>query len=636
MTESGNRYVSDEILDLAGARIFYLTRDPNLIEQQLDGIDIEPVVNNDLLDRVSTDTYPTRACFRFEPSYMAEHAFTGISLGPDKTIPPSSIKNAKFDILAAGKSFGMGSSREHFVWSLKEAGIKLIIASSIEEICRRNLENIGLPYITGDVEEIISQILIKQKIGFDDLTQNMDSITQQVVRQHGLFTYLSAVGNLEALPKPNTANHPMTGPEKIIAAHMGVDAVKPGDVGFVDLDYRVSYEIFLPMSISILRRQMPNSKILDPGTVLAFYDHSVLDLNFNAQSLGKQMRETAQQEGFVLYDGDYKKGTRGICHTVLNEEYALPGQILGITDSHAPTAGVTGALPIGMGSTEMAGALRFKKSKITIPESILITLEGHPNPSVMSKDVVLYIMSQLKNGEAANRICEYTGPALDYIDFEEQSVLTNMVPEIGGFTGWIRPNQRVTEYLELERKIPHDELVKMLVYSDQNAEYKYYVSIDTSKLEPYVALPGNPRDSWPLSQVLQDNSIDKNVNKVVIGACTGGKLSDWRAAAEILINQKVNPKIQLFVYPASTRVKNKADREGLTEIIYKAGGIILPSACGACVNFGPGSVSKGERAASTTNRNFPGRMGQGDVFLVNARIAAATAIYGSLATPEML
>lgn len=622
-------------IELKGRKILYLTEDLSLIEQQLAGNLPADIFKLKRLNLVSTDTYPTLACFRFDKEYMGSKALTGLALTDGKKVPDNVIKEGNFAVLVAGASFGCGSSREHFPWSLKNV-VDLVIADSIGSICAQNCQNIGLPYIEGRTEEILDQLLQTGSISLEEAAKGLDPISTAIVRAGGLFPFLKQYQDSPGIiPKPETGPRPMTAAEKIIARHMGVNFVKPGDSGFLDVDHRYSYEIFSPMSHSILKEQIPDSTIKDPKSVYLFYDHSPLSISPDARLLGEQMRALAQKEKLTLHDGDLENGTEGICHKIMMEKYLKPGQVATGTDSHTCSLGL-GALGIGVGATEWAGALLAKKIRTSVPPSINFELRGFRPKGVMAKDIMLYILSQepIKNGEGIGKIFHFSGPSLDHLSVDEQFVFSNMAVEGGGFTGYVEMNKKLLEYYRRTHNLSTSEIAELVVYSDPDAVYEKRFAIDVSKLEPYIAKPGDPRNGIPLSKLLEENNGSLEINKAFIGSCTGGKYEDLLAAAEILTGKKVHRNVQLHISASSRSVYQRLRQEGIIHIFEEAGAIIVPSACGACVNFGPGSLSKGDVGISATNRNFPGRMGQGDVYLANPAVVAASAITGKISSPD--
>lgn len=638
MVEVNTNKEEQKSISLGRKRVLYLTKDPRLIERQLAGENLGPFSKQDLLDRVSTDTYPTRACFRFDKDYLAQNALTGLSLGHNHWVCENEIKNGGFGAIVAGASFGCGSSREHFPMSLKAAGIDLIIAESIERICAQNCQNIGLPYLEQDKTNLLYRLISGRSLPLSLITENMDSISRAIILKGGLFPYFKQYPSHESLPKPETHPRPMTGPEKIIAEHMGIPYVKPGDNGFIEADKKYSYEIFFPFSYHLLREHLPDSPILKPESVFLFYDHSVLDESPEAFSLAEEMRKIASLENLKLYDGNKKLGAEGICHTLMLDNHTLPGEVILGTDSHTCQLGAAGALSIGIGATEWAAALWTNKIRISVPRSLRFELKGAPPSGVMAKDIMLYLLSlpYIKDGYGIGKIFEFSGESFNCLKFDEQVVFANMAVEGGAFTGFITPNENSILFIMKRHNLSSGNLLKLLHYSDQGAEYDNEFLIDISSLEPYIALPGDPRNGIPLSELLADSKIDKKVQKAYIGSCTGSKYEDIVRAAAVLEGRKVHPDTKLFVQTSSREVFRQAFEEGLIKIIEESGGTILPPGCGACVNFGPGSFDKGEQGISSTNRNFPGRMGRGSAFLANPAIVAASAVAGEITSPELI
>lgn len=617
-------------ISLKDQRVLYLTKDPVLIQRQVNGENLGSFRREDLLDRVSTEAYPTRDCFHYEDDYMAAKALTGLPLDKDQWFPADALRKGNFAVIVAGSSFGSGSSREHFPLSLKAAGIRLIVAESIERICAQNCQNIGLPYLEGQQTSLLDKLLSGQGITLRQTAIGMDPISTEIISSGGLFPYFRKYPDTNLLPKPETGVRPMTGPEKIIAQHMGVPFVKPGDSGFIEADRRYSYEIFTPLSYHILKKEVPDSQVTDPSSVYLFYDHSVLDSSRDARRLAQRMREIAKLEDLTLYDGNQNVGSEGICHTIMLDKHTLPGEVILGTDSHTCMLGAAGALPIGIGATEWAASLWTNRVRIAVPSSIRFNLKGSTPEGVMAKDVMLQILSSpyIRDGHAIGKIFEFAGEGLESFPFDEQAVFTNMSVEGGAYTGYLNPNEKTIQFIMRQRGLSRSQMLKMLYHSDEGAIYENEFTVNLSNTEPYVATPGDPRNGVPISQIRGDIKVDI----AYIGSCTGGKLEDIQRVAQVLENQRVNSNVRLYVQTSSRSVFQKATELGLIETIEKAGGTLLPPGCGACVNFGKGSSQAGEVTISDTNRNFPGRMGKGDVYLANPAVVAASAVRGEISS----
>lgn len=618
-------------------RVLFLHKDPYVIQRQLQGENVGPFFKEQLLDGVSTDTFPTRACFRSDSEHLARFALTGLRIGQDQTIPQNAIKDGKFKVLVAGNNFGIGSSREHFPWSLQAAGIEIIAARSMGSICAKNCQNIGLIYLEQDNFDLIYQLIRGSPILIDQVVANLDEISAQIVKSGGLFKYFGK-HSPNLFPKPQTTPRPMTAPEKIIASHMEVDSVQPGDVGFINVDQRYSYEIFLPASYAIFRENLPLGEILDPNSVILFYDHSVLDSSLDAHGLATQMRQIAKDEGLLLYDGNRILGAEGICHTIMLEKHALPSQLIVGTDSHTCTLGAVGALPIGIGATEWAASLINKQIRISVPSSIRVVLNGKPSLDIMSKDIMLYLLSTpyIQKGYGIGKIFEFTGDSLDHLNFDEQVVFSNMAVEGGGVSAYIKPNQQTIDFMQRVRGLSLNNLQREFLYSDDQAEYDHEIVIDCSSLEPYIALPGNPCNGIPIKEIFSNRPGQQYIQKAYIGSCTGSKEYDLSVAASVLEGRTVHPDVRLYIQASSRRVYETALKNGWIKIFEDAGANIIQPGCGACVNFGPGSIEKGEIGISSTNRNFLGRMGQGEVYLANPKVVAASAVAGKIALPDQI
>jgi 3-isopropylmalate/(R)-2-methylmalate dehydratase large subunit len=329
----------------------------------------------------------------------------------------------------------------------------------------------------------------------------------------------------------------------------------------------------------------------------------------------------------------------GVCHRIVVEDYALPGTILVLTDSHTPTAGVLNAFAFGVGSTAMAFALRTGLIPVTVPKTVRILVEGDARGIVSPKDLILHIIGDpyfreehWRESPTDTCVIQIGGPGLDQWDVDELSVLTNMTVEGGLMTGIVEPCRSVRDFLKTRRGLDDAALDAMFVAPDPDATYVRTIRVDLTDVPLTVATPGDSRNRQPLAE-----AAGTPIHNVVIASCTGGSLADLRAAAEVLRGREIAQGVRVTVTPSSAEVSADAEREGLLALFRGLGAVVTPPGCGSCIGNGPGIPQDGETTASTTNRNFDRRMGApGPVYLVSPAVAAASAVTGKLTDPRRL
>ncbi len=547
--------------------------------------------NFPLRNNVSTDEiYPVKYCFYFKR--IGRFALTGDRFGQ---IPKGFLKKNKIKFIIAGENFGCGSAREHAAITFKDAGVELIYAYSFNKTFADNCANLDL--YTTTYEVVLKRYLSTRKI------------PKKLIRK-------------KLAPVKKIGNKPMTIVEKIINRHLLEN-------GKVFLDLRFSYEIFTPLIAEILKRKQKNfKKITRPDSIYLFEDHFLLSHNPTVKSLLRAQRLFAKKAHVRLISFGSKES--GICHAVLRENFILPGQIVIGTDSHTSSGGALNALCFGVGATTMAQAIINNQLVFKTPPTVRINFEGRLSKKVMAKDVILYLFTEeiVKSSQAVGCVLEFGGEGLKNFSVDELSVLTNMAVEAGALTGIVEPQESVLNYLAQRRKLSKKYLKNLFVYSDKGAEYQEVLGVALAKIEPMIALPPSPLKVIPLSML----SKKIKINKAFLGSCTGGKLEDLRQAAKILEGRKIKKWVELVVHPASTGVAEQMKKEGLDKIFLAAGGKIYPSVCGACCGQGPGRVAKGEVVISSSNRNYHGRMGEGEAYLANPRVVASSALQGFISS----
>ena len=482
-------------------RILFLTEDPELIRKQLAGWDqpwdtAHPEKNPKLRDDISTDEItPAHICFFFDET-LGEFPYTGLKCGNETPIKRGDVKKGGFVAAVSGKRRGKGSSREQSPYAERSAGIQLVIAENIERIYKQNCQNLGV--LTSTDFALIDCIRRGEEIPLAVFTHGEDEITRQVIEYGGLFPFnVARLQGRVSVPPITTGPRPMTLAEKIFAQHMvnGPSAVghrpsakqqdgqaanvqssgqapraesrepkaesqkpvavQPGDTGFTRVDLRFSHEYVTPMAAIFYEHFVGKGvPVNDRDTIKFFRDHltfldevlseekrkmGLLDL---ATQLKFKQQDFAKDQGIQLH-GELKdrKGSEGICHSVMLETYALPGQVNVGSDSHTPHVGAMGCIAFGIGTTDVFNSWITKDVRVKVPESVKVVIRGRRKPNVAAKDFILAIlaMEYVRSGKALAKVIEYAGEAVEELSVDERATLTNMAAEIGGFTGIVVP-----------------------------------------------------------------------------------------------------------------------------------------------------------------------------------------------------
>ncbi len=639
-------------------RILFLTEDPELVRRQLDGEDLDWHPGIPLRNDISTDEItPARICFYYDER-IADYVYTGLKCGDTFPVRPGDVRRGGFVASVSGKRRGKGSSREHSPFAEMSAGIRVIVAENIERIYNQNCQNLGL--LTTTDFEILNDIRRGRSIPLDAFTRDTDPITRQVIEYGGLFWFnVARFQGKVAIPPVTTPPRPMTLAEKILARHMrvdavrnmvGVPAVRPGDAGFVIADWRFSHEYVTPMATIYFERLVgPDARVTDPGSILFFRDHLIfLDLVLPepqkragllalAQELPQRQATFAARQGIRVH-GELRdrRGAEAICHSIMLERYALPGQVIVGTDSHTPHIGAIGCVAFGVGTTDIFNAWITRDVRIRVPETVLIRIEGKKPPLITAKDIVLQILRHpyVKSGKAIGKIIEYDGDVVRAMSIDERATLTNMVAEIGGFTGIVAPDEKTVEFLVERRGMSRAEAERLCagLQSDPDAEYAEVLVLHADELRPMVALPGDPGNGIFIDELEGEIRIDIAYG----GSCTGGKTEDMDMYALVLKEaleqgKRVSPGVQFYIQFGSQDVRRYCEQRGYIAIFRQAGAILLEPGCGACINAGPGaSTTPDQVTISAQNRNFPGRSGPGKVYLASPLTVAASAVAGKI------
>ena len=418
--------------------------------------------------------------------------------------------------------------------------------------------------------------------------------------------------------------------EKIIARASSRHSVAPDDVVFVNVDKLMMHDVSGPGVIKVFdewsRNGITLNRVWDPEKVWVSEDHFVPAADkISADNVQKLTNWTTKFGIKKHYK--YGLGQYGICHTLSHEEaLVLPGELYVGGDSHTNTTGALGAVAVGLGHTDIAYTLMHGKIWMKVPEALLFKLEGKKSEHVMAKDIILQIIADIGTDGANYKTMQFAGEIVDQLCMEERLTLTNMTTEAGAKNGIIEPDTITDEYIRQRTNKAYSR-----VFGDAEAEYLEEFTYDISKIEPTVAKPYSPANI-SVARELQGIEIDK----AYIGSCTGAKLEDLRVAARILKGKKV--KVRTEVLPAAQSIFKSALKEGLIEIFMDSGAVVGPPTCGACCGAHMGVLGKDEVCISTTNRNFPGRMGdvQSKTFLASPKVVAASALSGTITDPRDL
>ena len=650
-------------------RILFLTENPELIKKQLAGWDLpwdtkNSANNPKLRDDISTDEItPAHYCFYFDRT-LGEIPYVGLRCGETLPIGRGDVKKGGFVCSVSGKRRGKGSSREQSPYAEMCAGIQVAIGENIERIYKQNCQNLGL--LTSTNFSLIDRIRAGEEIALSEFTAGEDEITRQVIEYGGLFPFNVARMQKKVFLPPTAGKnvppmHPMTLAEKIFARHMvtpegkvGVAAVKPGDTGFTHVDLRFSHEYVTPMA-SIFYEQYVGKDVPvnDASSIRFFRDHltfldeviseekkkmGLLDL---ATQLKLKQEDFAKQHGIKLH-GELtdRKGSEGICHSVMLETYALPGQVNVGSDSHTPHVGAIGCIAFGIGTTDLFNSWITKDVRVKVPESVKIVIRGKRRANVTAKDFILRILSldYVRSGKALAKVMEYAGEAVEALSVDERATMTNMAAEIGGFTGIVAPDEKVVAFLMERRGLQLAEIEKMIagLASDPNAEYAQVIELDAAEITPMVATPGDPGNG----KYIRELNTPVPIEIAYGGTCTAGKNEDMDMYASVLADalkqgKRVSKNVEFWIQFGSQETREYSKRKGYLEIFEQAGARVIEPSCGACINAGPGVSTRSDQVViSAQNRNFPGRSGPGQLYLASPLTVAASAVAGYIVEYE--
>ncbi len=629
-------------------RFLFLSCSSEAVTAQLEGRDLELSDALPLRDNISTDEITPVVIMMTYDSRLGRYPYVGFKTEGELPIGNDAVKNAGFEITVAGKRYGKGSSRESSPLAEKSAGIRLIIAESFERIYRQNCDNIGI-YTSTDFS-LIERIRQGEAIDLEEFLVGRDAVTQEVIRAGGLLAYskLHLPRQPQKVFNPLPTHRPLTLVEKIIERRRVAPTgeVARGDGLFLSADWRFSHDYFTGMCAHFMHEAFGEDlELARPHEIIAFQDHLILanqsyphirdNLLAAVGGLASAHDEFVRRYPVVAHGAlKGESGSEGICHALMTELHALPGQVVVGTDSHSPHSGALGCLAFGAGATDIANSWATGFIRCRMPEIIKVELTGRLRADVTAKDIVLELLRSepIRQGQAIGAVFEYCGEAVRALSVDERATLTNMVAELGGFTGIVAPDQKVVDFLR-ERRGIEVELEDWL-FSDADADYKEHLVIDCSSLSPLVAAPGDPGNGMALEELEAPVSVDIAYG----GSCTAGKREDFDYYHEVLAwglerGMKVADHTRLYLQFGTLAVRDYCREQGYLATFEQAGVELIMPGCGACANCGPGSSTRAEQVTiSAINRNFPGRSGPGQVWLGSPYTVAASALLGRLAS----
>lgn len=410
--------------------------------------------------------------------------------------------------------------------------------------------------------------------------------------------------------------------EKILAAHAGKKSVTPGQFLNVRIDLVMSTDATGLISVQQFKK-MGGRKVFDPQKIVFIMDHFTPCRDIESAQVVKTLRTFALEQNLIWFE----IGKGGICHTLLPDEgLVLPGDILVGGDSHTCTAGAVGAFGTGMGSTDIAAAMATGETWMVVPLSIKLNYHGSLKQWVGGKDLILHTIGKIGVDGASYAAMEFGGKVIDDLSMDHRFTMANMAVEAGAKVGLFPVDVKTLQFVKARSTRTFTPY-----YSDPDSVYERTYDFEISELEPQVSLPHSPANVKPVDKV---GLIE--IDQAVIGSCTNGRLEDLRIAAEVLKNRQVNPRVRCIILPGTQEIYLKSVREGLVETFIKAGAAVSTPTCGPCPGGHMGVMGAGEKAISSTNRNFIGRMGspKAEIFLANPAVVAASAVTGYITHPK--
>lgn len=417
----------------------------------------------------------------------------------------------------------------------------------------------------------------------------------------------------------------MTMTQKILAAHCGLDKVKAGQLIEANLDLVLGNDITSPVAIKEFKK-IGVEEVFHRDKVAIVPDHFTPNKDIKAAEQCKFIREFANEQKITNF---FEVGEMGIEHCLIPEKgLVVAGDVVIGADSHTCTYGALGAFSTGIGSTDMAAGMATGKCWFKVPSAIKFVLKNKPAKWVSGKDIILHIIGIIGVDGALYKSMEFFGDGIDHLSMDDRFTITNMAIEAGAKNGIFPVDEKTVQYLK-----EHSQREYKGYEADEDAVYDECYEIDLSSLRPTVAFPHLPENTKTIDQV-----GEVAIDQVVIGSCTNGRMEDLRIAASILKGRKVAKGVRTIVIPGTQKIYLQAMEEGLLKTFVEAGAIVSTPTCGPCLGGHMGILAKKERAISTTNRNFVGRMGhvESEVYLASPAVAAASAVTGKITDPDLL
>ncbi|MFI5418402.1 MAG: aconitase/3-isopropylmalate dehydratase large subunit family protein [Candidatus Lutacidiplasmatales archaeon] len=418
--------------------------------------------------------------------------------------------------------------------------------------------------------------------------------------------------------------HGMTLAEKVMARASGHERVEPGQIIEGNVDLAMMHEQGAQTVGPF--HDMGAEKVWDPERVVIAIDHWVPASTEGAAVLHRILRKFAQEKGLPHF---YDVGNHGICHQILAENgWVVPGDLAVGTDSHTNMLGAMGAVASGVGPTEMAAVLALGRLWLKVPTTLSVKVTGRLGKGVTAKDLVLRVLGEVKTTGAAYKAVEFSGAVVERFSMPERFTICNMTTEMGAKCGMVAPDAHTFEYLEKIAKHPMHPLT-----ADRDARYERTIEVDVDGMPPMVACPYSPDNVRPLPEVVGEHV---RVDQAFLGSCTNARIEDMREGAAIMKGAKVAHGVRFIVSPASTPIYQQCLKEGIIDIFTEAGAVFTNSSCSACFGGNMGILAPDEVCASSSNRNFPGRMGakNAKIYLMSPAAVVATAIKGEIADPR--
>ena len=639
-----------------GKRVFFLTKDPELIRRQLRGeldLRMQDLRVEDLLDDVNTDAMtPAWACFDYKPEDIARNAYAGISVDGQRLFPIDALKNGNFEVIVSGYRKGVGSSRETAVQAEKWSGIRIAIAASFAPIHARN--NIAQGVLMGD-HALLLRLQAGEAVPLEEFARGTDPVTRQVILHGGLFPFTRALGRGEVrLDPPDTPARPMTLAEKILARHVkdarGEVFVKPGDAVCVKVDGGYSHE-FTTAQVHYFAEQEygPGYRLHDPRKFAVFEDHLIYADGVERMApfapkiqVLRDLQRAFQRHTGVLDFSAQDGVSPGICHSVAREKFIEPGDFIQATDSHTCMGGALNALAYGVGATEYAALAVAGFTFVEVPESFRFEFVGALPPGAVAKDVMLHILAtHARRQETLDRVMEFGGPGLASLSPDERATLANMATECSAKAGVVEADEAMLDWIVARRPgVSKDELRAKCVAPDPGAQYAGGVHvIDLAQIRPMVATPGDPAKGVPSDPT--NGALIAELGEVKIdiaygGSCTAGKEADLDQYAQVMreaqsAGLRVKDGVEFFIQFGSQAVEEYARSRGYVEVFERTGVKLIRPGCGACIGCGPGvSTAREQVTVSAINRNYQNRSGPGQLYLASPLSVAASAVMGRI------